>query len=154
MGRLALLVMIGVVASATAARAQSLGIQEQCASQARKTFQELEDENKARYNQSTLVHDGASDYQSHYNRKLDRCLILIRRRSVLPLATDLSDQQRQSILVDANERRYYANYVETQLATETQPKIETCELMPGMRRKTTCATRAEFDAFAASYLEN
>ena len=154
MGKLALFVMIGLVASGAMARAQSLGIQEQCASQARKAFLELEDENKARHNQSTSIHDGASDYQSHYNRKLDRCLILISRRSVLPLATDLSDQQRQSVLVDANERRYYANYVETQLATETKPKIETCELMPGMRHKTVCATRAEFDAFAASYLEN
>jgi hypothetical protein len=151
---IALFVVMGFVVCGTTARSESLGIQERCASEARKAFQELEDENKSKYNQSTLVQGGASDYQSHYNKKLDRCLILINRRLVLPLATDLSDQQRQSVLVDANERRYYANYVETQLVAETKPKIETCELMPGMRRKTVCTTRAEFDAFAATYLEN
>jgi hypothetical protein len=151
---IALFVVMGFVVCGTTARSESLGIQERCASEARKAFQELEDENKSKYNQSTLIQGGGSDYQSHYNRKLDRCLILINRRSVLPLATDLSDQQRQSVLVDANERRYYANYVETQLVAETKPKIETCELMPGMRRKTVCTTRAEFDAFAATYLEN
>jgi hypothetical protein len=150
---IALFVMMGFVACGTAARSQSLDVQERCASEARKAFQELEDENKAKYNQSTLTHEAVSDYQSHYNAKLDRCLMLINRRTVLPLSTNLSDQQRQSVLVDANERRYYANYVETQLAVETKPKIETCELMPGMRRKTVCTAREEFDAFAAAYLE-
>jgi hypothetical protein len=155
MGRkIALFVMLGFVAYGPTARSESLGVQERCAAEARKAFQELEDENRSKYNQSTVIQAGASDYQSHYNTKLDRCLILINRRSVLPLATDLSDQQRQSVLIDANERRYYGNYVETQLAAETKPKIDTCELMPGMRRKSVCTTRAEFDAFAATYLEN
>jgi hypothetical protein len=151
--KMALFVMIGFVACGTAARSQSLDVQERCASEARKAFQELEDENKAKYNPSTLIHEGVSDYQSHYNAKLDRCLMLINRRSVLPLSTNLSDQQRQSVLIDANERRYYANYIETQLAAETKPKLEMCELMPGMRRKTVCTAREEFDAFAATYLE-
>jgi hypothetical protein len=148
-----LFVIMGFVACGTVARSQSLDVQERCASEARKAFHELEDENKAKYNESTLVDKGASDYQSHYNKKLDRCLMLINRRSVLPLSTNLSDQQRQSVLVDANERRYYASYVETQLAAETKSKIDTCELIPGMRRKSVCTTREEFDAFAATYLE-
>jgi hypothetical protein len=152
--KIALFLMMGFVACGTTARSESLGVQERCAADARKAFQELEDENRSKYNQSTLIQGGASDYQSHYNSKLDRCLILINRRSVLPLATDLSDQQRQSVLIDANERRYYGNYVETQLAADTKPRIDTCELMPGMRRKSVCTTRAEFDAFAATYLEN
>jgi hypothetical protein len=150
---IALFVMMGFVACGTMARSQSLDIQERCASEARKAFQELEDENKAKYNQSTLIDKGGSDYQSHYNTKLDRCLMLVNRRSVLPLSENLSDQQRQSFLVDANERRYYATYVETQLAVETKPKIDTCELTPGIRRKIPCTTREEFDAFAATYLE-
>jgi hypothetical protein len=150
---IALFVTVGFAACGTMARSQSLEVQERGASQARKAFQELEDENKARYNQSTLIQKGLSDYQNHYNTKLDRCLMLINRRSVLPLSTNLSDQQRQSVLVDANERRTYANYTETQLAVETKPKIELCELMPGMRHKIVCTTREEFDAFAATYLE-
>lgn len=151
---LAVFVTMGFVACGTIARSQSLDVQERCASQARKAFQELEDENRARYDQSTLIQKGVSDYQSHYNTKLDRCLMLIHRRSFIPLSASLSDQQRQSVLVDANERRYYAIYFETQLAVEPKPKIGMCELVPGMRLKTVCKTREEFDAFVASYMEH
>ena len=137
----------------TAAYSQSLDLQERCASNARKTFQELEDESRAKYDPSTLVQKAVSNYQSHYNTRLNRCLILIHRLSVLPLSTNLSNQARQSILVDANERRYYATYIETQLAEETKSKVEKCELRPGARQQTICKTREEFDGFVARYLE-
>jgi hypothetical protein len=113
----------------------------------------LQDENDAKYNPSTLIQKSVDNFQSHYNAKLNRCLLLINRVSVMPLATNLSNQQRQSVLVDANERRYYATYIETQLAEETKPKIERCELRPTMRSRTVCSTRDEFDAFVAAYLE-
>lgn len=154
MGRIAtILLAIGFIAVGTTARAQSLAVQEQCASQARKAFQELESENRADFNPSTSISRGSSDYQSHYNPKLDKCLMLIHRRLLVPLSTDHSDQQRQSIMVDANERRYYAIYVETQLSAEPAPKLDKCELAPGMRLKTACRSRDEFDAFVASYME-
>lgn len=146
-------IILDLVTCSTIARSHSLDAQEQCAADARKTFQELEEENKVKYNQSTLIQSGTSAYQSHYNSKLDRCLLLISRRSFLPLSANLSDQDRRSILIDANERRYYAIYIETQLANETKPKIEKCELRPGMRQRTPCTTRAEFDAFVARFLE-
>ena len=144
---------MGFVACGTIARSQSLDVQERCASQARRAFQDLENENRAEYNQSTSIHGGVSDYQSHYNTKLDRCLVLIHRKSFIPLSSNLSDQQRQSFLLDANERRYYAIYIETQLAAEPQPKLDKCELAPGMRLKSACKTRDEFDAFVATYME-
>lgn len=147
------LLTMGLVADATIARSQTLDVQEQCASQARKAFQELENENRAEHKQSTLTQRGVSDYQSHYHTKLDRCLMLIQRRSFVPLSANLSDQQRQSVLVDANERRYYAIYIETQLAAEPKPRLDVCELIPGMRLKTVCKTRDEFDAFVATYVE-
>src|SRR5262249_27142004 len=112
------LIVLGLLTCSTAARTQSLDVQERCAAAARKTFQELEEENKAKYDQSTLIQKGVSGYQSHYNNKLDRCLLLLSRRSVLPLTINLSNQERLSALVDANERRYYAIYIETQLAEE------------------------------------
>ena len=115
------LLTMGFVACGTIARSELLDVQERCASQARKAFQELENENRAEYKQSTSIQKGVSDYQSHYNTKLDRCLMLIHRRSFIPLSASLSDQQRQSVLVDANERRYYAVYIETQLAVEPKP---------------------------------
>jgi len=148
-----ILLAMGFLACGAIARAQSLEVQELCASQARKAFQEFESQHSAEYRASTLMQRGASDYQSHYNTKLDRCLMLIHRKSFVPLAASLSDQQRQSILIDANERRTYAVYIETQLAAEPNPKLDKCELVPGMRLKTVCRTRDEFDAFVAAYIE-
>jgi hypothetical protein len=148
-----LLLSISLIGYGTTARSQSLAVQEQCASQARKTFQELESENRAEHNPSTTINRGNSDYQSHYNSKLDKCLMLIHRRLLVPLSTDHADQQRQSIMIDANERRHYAIYAETQLAAELAPKLDKCELVPGMRFKTACKSREEFDAFVASYME-
>jgi hypothetical protein len=148
-----LLFALAQLAWGPAAHAGSLDLQERCKSDASRTFQELEDENNAKYDPSTLVRRPVSDHQNHYNAKLDRCLLLIQRRAVLPLATNLSNQMRQSILIDANERRTYALYVETQLAEETKSKIEKCELRPGMRLKMACTTRGQFDAFVATYLE-
>jgi hypothetical protein len=154
MGKItAVLLTTGFVACGAIASAQSLDVQEQCASQARKAFQELENENRAEYKQSASMQRGASDYQNHYNAKLDRCLMLIHRRSFIPLSANLSDQQRQSVLVDANERRQYAIYIETQLAAEPKPRLDVCELIPGMRLKTVCKSRDEFDAFVAPYME-
>jgi len=148
-----LLFALAQLAWAPLAHAGSLDLQERCKSDASRTFQELEDENNAKYDPSSMVRKNASDHQNHYNTKLNRCLLLVQRRTVLPLATNLSNQMRQSILIDANERRTYALYVETQLAEETKSKIEKCELRPGMRQRTVCATRDQFDAFVASYLE-
>jgi hypothetical protein len=145
--------LIAVAAWYTPAYSQSLELQERCAAEASKAFHQLESENDARYDPATLIRRGVGDFQSHYNTKLNRCLLLINRVAVIPLSTNLSNQQRQSFLVDANERRYFASYVETQLALETKPKIERCELRPTMRYKTVCTTRDEFDAFVATYLE-
>jgi hypothetical protein len=149
----AFFVLIALAACANTARSQSLGNQERCAAAANNAFRQLESENDARYDSPTLIHKVVSNFQSHYNSKLKRCLLLVNRVTVLPPATNLSNQQRQSFLVDANERRYYASYAETQLASETKPKIDRCELRPTMRYKTECKGRGEYDAFVATYLE-
>ena len=135
------------------AKAHTLDLQERCASQARAAFRELENDNSEKYNSSTLVQKIPSKYQNHYNKKLDRCLLLIDRIMVLPLSKNLSDQQRQSILVDANERRPYATLIETQLATEPRARLDMCELAPQIRMKTACSVRSDFDAFVATYME-
>jgi hypothetical protein len=149
----AFFVMIAFAVCATPAHSQSLDLQERCAAEAGNTFRQLQDENDAKYNPSTLIQKSVDNFQSHYNARLNRCLLLINRVAVLPLSTNLSNQQRQSVLVDANERRYYATYIETQLAEETKPRIDRCELRSTMRTKTVCSSRDEFDAFVAAYLE-
>ena len=148
-----LLFALAQLAWAPLANAGSLDLQERCKTDASRTFQELEDENTAKYDPAALVRRPTSDHQNHYNARLDRCLLLIQRRIVLPQATNLSNQVRQSILIDANERRTYALYIETQLAEETKSKIERCELRPGMRQRMSCTTRDQFDAFVATDLE-
>jgi hypothetical protein len=149
----ALFVLIALAACANPAHSQSLDVQERCAAEADNTFRQLESEHGAKYDFATLIPRAVGNFQSHYNTRLNRCLLLVSRVTVIPPAANLSNQLRQSFLVDANERRYYASYVETQLASETEPKIDRCELRPTILYKTVCKTRSEFDAFVAAYLE-
>ena len=150
---IALFALLTLGAWQAPAHSQSLDLQERCATEARNTFRQLENENDARYDPAALIQKPVGDYQSHYNSKIRRCLLLVNRVAVIPLSANLSSQQRQSFLVDANERRYYASYAETQLATESKAKVERCELRPTMRYKTDCTSRDEYDAFVATYLE-
>ncbi len=92
----------------------------------------------------------SGDYQSHYNVKLGKCLMLIER-------TDMLDSQSitTAYVVDANERRQYAIYVwmsrEGKKYWEVPPMA--CELTPSFREKRSCKTREEFDDFIAPYME-
>jgi len=101
--RFAMCVMVlGQLAWSDVTYSQSLELQERCASNARKAFQDIEEENRAKYDPSALVQKAVSDYQSHFNTKINRCLMLVHRRTVLPLSTNLSNQARQAVLIDAN----------------------------------------------------
>ena len=124
--------------SIVSAYAQSLEDQARCAAQAQKAFNEFEREwkndpaNKAFKTLST-------DYQSHYNTKLKKCLMLI---------TMMGNQSQTSVyLSDAYERRIYAEYLSGEV-----PPI-TCRLIPSLRQKKYCNSREEFDAFVAEYME-
>ena len=95
---------IFVIACATLARSQSLDLQATCATQARKAFQEWENEwRTGPFGRGyTTV---SSDYQSHYNTKIKKCLLLIE-------ATRMLGNQISTFvnLIDAYERRPYATY--------------------------------------------
>jgi hypothetical protein len=154
--------LAAIACSATVVRSQSLDLQEKCASQARKAFQALEDEeNEDPSSKGWQVlgeQQHSSTYQSHYNTKLNRCLML---------TTDLHALQDDNVevvtLVDANERRRYATYQEMrsheavrkdlQTGTKTSGKVFNCKLTPSIRQETTCKNREEFDAFVAKYME-
>lgn len=136
MGRLS--VVVATLIFTVSANAQPLDLQATCAAQARKAFNEFEREwkndpaNKAFKTLST-------DYQSHYNTKLKKCLMLI---------TMMGNQSQTSVyLSDAYERRIYAEYLSGEV-----PPI-TCELVPSLRQKKYCTSREEFDAFVAHYME-
>jgi hypothetical protein len=138
MGRLS--VVAATLIFTVSANAQPLDLQATCAAQARKAFNKFEPEwkndpaNKAFKTLST-------DYQSHYNTKLKKCLMLI---------TMMGNQSQTSVyLSDAYERRIYAEYLSF---SHEVPPI-TCELVPSPRQKKDCTSREEFDAFVAEYME-
>jgi hypothetical protein len=149
--RRALTIILIAIASGSIARAQSLDQQERCAQQAKRAYAETEAEFEA-YNraqtQKTVRYSG--DYQSHYNIKLGKCLMLVETRDMIG-----SQSITTAYVRDANERRQYATYVwmsrEGKKYWEVPPMA--CELTPGLREKRFCKTREEFDEFAAPYME-
>jgi hypothetical protein len=136
------LAFIFVIAFSSVTQSQSLDLQERCSAQAEKTFQAMEKEynSEPSYGITTV----GSDYQNHYNVKLNRCLMLTDKTT---LAKDSTATINTSFLIDANERRPYAFYMQIGL------KVMSCELTPSIREKTLCQSREQFDAFVADYME-
>ena len=85
----------------------------------------------------------SEDYQSHYNTKLNKCLILINETSEYKGLVVISAE-----LDDAFERRTFANYV-LNLKTNTQY----CHLTPTLDKTVPCSSRQEFDSFVAKYMQ-
>ena len=143
--------IIAVITNGALARSQTLDLQAMCATQARKAFQEWEkDQNEPKYKSSfPLV---SADYQSHYNTKIKKCLVLIEANHS---ATKNEQISTSVLLTDAFERRVYANYLwisrPNKMYWEVPPM--TCELLPSLRDQKQCKTREEFDAFVADYME-
>jgi hypothetical protein len=149
--RRALAIILIAIAFGSIARAQSLDQQERCAQQAKRAYAELDAQYGAETQEMGIktVHI-SGDYQSHYNVKLGKCLMLVERRDMLG-----SQSTTTAYVMDANERRQYATYVwmsrEGKKYWEVPPM--TCELTPSLREKRFCKTREEFDEFVAPYME-
>jgi hypothetical protein len=98
------LVLAAAIGSASAARSQSLDLQATCAAQAKRAFQEYSAEDKTESAKFGMSPAMSIDYQSHYNTKINRCLILTEKSSTM------GGQPSTSVdLWDALERRNYAN---------------------------------------------
>ncbi len=147
-------VVIAVVLLAIAipARSQTLDDQERCASQARKAFQEWKNESKKGPG-ANLVETLSSDYESHYNTKIKKCLILIEGSSTL--ASGKGNISTSATLMDAYERHVYAYYLWISSPTKKYWEVPPmdCELISTFQEKKNCANRDEFDAFVAGYME-
>ena len=90
---------------------------------------------------------GTSDYQSHYNKALNKCFILIKQMSELNGQPVMATE-----LYDAIERRVLASYI--QLTKEGKEYLRNCELKPTLQEKETiCGSKQEFDAFVSKYME-
>ncbi len=142
----AILSVVIVVACAPTAHSQSLPQQGQCAVQAKTAYQEFE----AEWKQGGEIELVTSNYESHYNAKLQKCLMLLSMTNFSKRTQKLSETV---ILVDAYERRGYASYmwIDRNNLPDTIPFL--CTLTPTHDETKTCTTRAEFDAYVAGYME-
>ena len=129
------LAIIVTANSALVAQAQSLQEQAACAEQAETAFQDYVSDAAP---QSKILTRG---YQSHYNQKLNKCLILINE-------TFQSDGHAGSstALLEAFEGHTFASYV---FSGKTRAD---CQLSP-LNKITFCLSRDEFDQFVSKYME-
>ena len=124
-------------ATPLAAKGQPLQEQATCAQQAKAAFQDYKGG----------APPGFSDYQSHYNKELNKCFILINQKSELNRQPVMATE-----LYDAVERRWLASY--TQLTKEGKAYLLNCELKPTSQEKEAiCKSKQEFDAFVSKYME-
>ena len=129
-------IAIIIAASATMAQGQSPQEQTTCAQQAKAAFQDYKEG----------APPGFSDYQSHYNKELNKCLVLITQKGELNgqpvMATELHD---------AIERHWLASYA--QLTKGGKEYVLNCELKPTIQEKETiCKSKQEFEAFVSKYM--
>jgi hypothetical protein len=113
-------------------------LDEECAKQAARTFQE----EKARW--WTFVTNEA-DYQSHYCRKRHKCFVLIIRRAI-DTAGKVSFHR---MLKDAHEQKAYGIY------NSVYGSID-CHVFPEGDPKNSrdCKSEAEFDEFVRQYMND
>ena len=119
--------------------AQTLDQQEKCATLARKAFNE-EEASFAAVLKSGLV---PNYYQGHYNRKLDKCFMVVNR-----FTSYEGKRRKTACLSDAIEKRLYAYYQEIEGKKEPD-----CTLYPSSTKVTYCKARVDFDEFVAGYME-
>ena len=135
--RVATGIVIIIAVSAAMAQGQSQQEQPTCAQQAEARFQEYK----------SGAPPGSIDYQSHYNKALSKCFIVVKQMSEVNKEPLMATE-----LYDAIERRVLASYI--QLTKEGKPYQLNCELKPTSQEKETiCKSKQEFDAFVSKYLE-
>jgi hypothetical protein len=127
------LCVIASNASAKSPQAQAL-----CAKQAETAYQA--------YNNAGSVPGfkvESSWHQSHYNKKLNKCLILVDQMYQYNGETSITAQ-----LLDAFERRVFAKYT-----LNLNSNFKDCELTPTLDKREKCSSKNEFDAFVDQYME-
>ena len=143
------LALSAVMVCSPVTRSQPLEHQAMCAAGAEKAFRQYFNEDKVeseKLGMKTISHD----YQSHYNTKIQKCLILTEKTYVFGSLTGTSIN-----LWDAYERRQYATWLWTSHETKKYWDVPplACEIAPNYREKKNCTTRDEFDVFVAQYME-
>jgi hypothetical protein len=112
--------------------------QAQCAAQAKAAYAETQAEWKRSLGDLELV---TSDYESHYNTKLQKCLTLL---SMTTFARNTRSLGETALLFDPYERRTYASY--SSIDRKVAPLPMVCTLTPTHTETTYCKSREEFDS--------
>ena len=134
-----------ILASGVLTRAQSQAQQAQCATRARVTIQEDNAKWVILNRQGKLGYQTISfEWQSHYNPKIQRCLILATR-----VTSSGNVTQTTKKMYDAFERRDYGGYL---LSTSSATPLF-CELPSNDGQRRFCKSQEEFEAIAAEYME-
>ena len=127
-----------IIAIASNASAKSLQEQANCAKQAETAYQA--------YNNAGSVPGfklESSWHQSHYNKKLNKCLILVDQMYQHNGETSTTAQ-----LFDAFERHVLAKYT-----LNLENNSLDCELLPMLDKRESCSSKNAFDAFVEKYME-
>jgi hypothetical protein len=139
---LAALVAGALFRSCGLVEAQTLDEQAKCAAQARLAFKEIETQRRSeqfKYGNKDI--DGT--FASYLNTRLSRCFVMIERTF-----TDFNNNYAtETDLTDAISRHGYAFY------SDRGGKMLTCDLSPPGKARVICASREQFDAFTAQYME-
>ena len=136
--RLGLVCLLPIIAITSNASARSPQAQALCAKQAETAYQA--------YNNAGSVPGfrvESSSHQSHYNKKLNKRLILVDQMFQYNGETSVTAQ-----LFDAFERRVFAKYV-----LNLNSNFRDCELTPTLDKREKCSSKNEFDAFVDKYME-
>jgi hypothetical protein len=126
--------------TATTASAQSLEQQAICAKQAKVAFEKYNADSKEFAKEAA---PNFTEYQSHYNTKINKCLIDIDGMFIGNGTTTTF-----ALLMDAYEQRIYAQYF-----GGGSPGNDSCDLTPSFKEQTHCSSKDEYDAFVAKYME-
>ena len=120
-------------------KAESLGLQAQCAKQA-----------KAAWDSAGFTDRDFASYQNHYNTRLNKCIVHLENRMV----TAKGNTDNRTIF-DAFENRDYGSYIwqsaENKGFNEVPPFI--CFVLSASGEKQKCNSSDEFDQLIKPYME-
>src|SRR6516165_2852628 len=136
--RLGLVCLPFIIAIASNASARSHQEQALCAKQAETAYQA--------YNNAESVPGfklESSWHQSHYNAKLNKCLILVDRMYQYNGETSTTAH-----LFDVFDRRVLANFI-----LNLDSHFIDCKLTPTLDQRESCSSKNAFDAFVEKYME-
>jgi hypothetical protein len=134
-------------------RLEDLQLQEKCAEQAKKVFNEYKSAPLPNiYLKNPQPRELDTEYQSHYNAKLGKCFMEIKSTILDQQGGDASFNR---FLADAYERRVYADYMwnsrKDKKYWEVPPII--CKLIASSASEQICKSEDEYKAFVATYIE-